>query len=192
MEQQNLIQRLKSCEEMPLFRKILLNQTSFEDEVENFYGYERWISHSRFGPYTYYKFNKKENKENYEKYPKDLVDILNHTVDTPFCVEKLEYKRVRDDYNNAYKENKKRTRITMLGTLGVVPSLSLVNAETPYPLTGIVMSCIFLTIAIKYLIAKNKYGENYKELKRLSATAQTLDDNMEQYRLNFIKEKLNE
>ncbi len=192
MTQINLIQRLKECEEMPLFKKVLLNQTSFEDEIEKFYGYERWISHGRYGDYTYYKLNKKENKENYGKYPRDLVDILNHTVDTPFCVEKLEYKRVRDDYDNAYRENKKGTRITMLGTLGVVPSLSLVHAETPYPLIGIAMSSIFLTIAIKYLIAKNKYGEDYKELKRLSATAQTLDDTMEQYRLNFIKEKLNE
>ena len=141
MTQINLIQKLKECEEMPLFRKVLLNQTSFEDEIEKFYGYERWISHGRYGDYTYYKLNKKG------------------------------------------------TRITMLGTLGVVPSLSLVHAETPYPLIGIAMSSIFLTIAIKYLIAKNKYGEDYKELKRLSATAQTLDDNMEQYRLNFIKEK---
>ena len=191
MNSQNLIRRLKECDDMPLFRKILLNQTSFEDEIENFYGYERWISHGRFGAATYYKFNKKENKENYGKFPKDLVEILNQTVDTPFCVEKLEYKRVRDDYNNAYNEDKKRTRITMLGTLGVVPSLSLVHAETPYPLIGIAMSSIFLIIAAKSLFTENKYGGDYKELKRLSATAQTLDDNIEQYRLNFIKEKLN-
>lgn len=191
MTQINLIERLKQCEEIPLFRKILLNQTSFEDEIENFYGFERWISPGRFGASTHYIFNKKENKENYGKCPKDLVEILNHTVDIPFCVEKLEYTRVRDDYNNWNKENKKGTRITMLGTLGVLSSLNLVHAETPYPLIGIAMSSIFLTIAIKYLIAKNKYGEDYKELKRLSATAQLLDDNLEQYRLNFIKEKLN-
>ena len=187
MIQQNLIHRLKQCEEMPLFKKVLLNQTSFEDEIENFYGYERWISHGRYGDYTYYKFNKKENKENYGRYPKDLIEILNHTVDTPFCVEKLEYKRVREDFNTI-SNNNLNPFLFLSGTV-----YSLLSIPATYSENYLLSLSLIILGGGMYISSMKKHPITgaYKELKRLSITAQILDDNVEQYRLNFIKEKLN-
>ena len=186
METQNLIQRLKQCEDMPLFRKVLLNQTSFEDEIENFYGYERWISHRRFGPYTYYQFNKKENKENYDKYPKDLVDILNRVANKPFDIEKLKYNKVREDFK-AISNNNFNSELFLVGTSVSLTSIPATYAENYLlSLSSIILGGIVYTYSMR---KKSIENGAYQELKRLSTLAQTLDEHMEQYKLNVIKEK---
>lgn len=208
MENKNLIQRLKECEDMPLFRKIIIGETSFIKEITDFYNCEiflnvysgrgflpekitsdynsnRFLENYKVWPSVKYKFQE-DNISKYGRSPKDLIAILNHTTDISFDTTKLEYDKIKEK-RNLKKDEKLKKKITACGAI----------ATTTFFLSSI-FNHVEIAIPIEILIlgymlsnppqpSQNQLEIN--ELNKLIYHAKLADSQMWNYRLELLKER---
>ena len=188
MEQQNLIQRLKECEEMPLFREVLIGETTFKEEVEIFYGYTSWYEYGfRGGRSLNFTFqNKKRRKK--EEYPTDLVLIMNKVTNPLLDIKKLKYEEVIDDYFIWESKQKFADLLVGASVLPLIISL-LIFAKNDMDITGAIGTMCSSSLMCYGIKSKPKKNYNYFEFKKLYSSAIYLDQIIPQYNKEYFKEK---
>jgi len=209
METQNLLQRLKQCEEMPLFRKIIVGDTSFMKEITDFYSCKAFLSvysgrgflpeqitsnynNSRFienykvWPSMSYKFQDDDTTK-YETFPTDLITILNHISDIPFDTSKLQYNKLRGEKRNLKEDKNLKRKYATCGAIATTTFFlsSIFNyLEIAIPIEMII---------IGYLLNNPpKAPQNQLEINELNNLvyhAQLADNQMWNYRLELLKER---
>ncbi|MBI2043706.1 hypothetical protein HYT25_04935 [Candidatus Pacearchaeota archaeon] len=192
--------------ESPIVRNVLSQDTTFKDEVEDFYDLSNWEEWTpgRSGipsmPYTEYDLGK-ENPNKRGTYPTNLVEIVESFSEDTFDVNKLKYEVVRKDYQRWNDSSRKGKRIAL--TLGGIIA-TVAGSVSGAPLffyeksliggilvtTGVVAGYYGLTRAMNLPAPKGTNNELW-EYERLHETAQEADSFVdEHYRNYFIRKAL--
>ena len=209
MEQQKLIERLKQCEEMPLFRKIIIGDTSFIKEINNFYNCEpflhvysgrgflpekitsnynstRFIENYKVWPSMSYKFQNNDISK-HGTYPVDLISILNHISDTPFDIIKLQYEKVNGEKRSSEEDENLKKKMIACGAIAT--TAFFLSSIFNHLEIGVSIEALIIAYMLSNPPQPPQNQLEINELNKLVYHAQLADSQMWTYRLNILKEK---
>ena len=194
--------------ESSLVRGVLSEDTTFVNEVENFYDLsaeERCIEAPGIvlGSYTHFEAGER-NQRKIKKSPEDLVKILQKFDEKPFDSNKLRYKAVREDYDRWHDPSRKKMvkrTASFLGSIAITATGSIYGASS-FMNDNLLIGGISVVAGLaggygllrkaSYLQTPKGTNNELKEYGRLRKTAGIADDFMdEHYKTHFIRGMLN-
>ena len=193
--------QIERHERHPLVLKILSQRTTFQGEVENFYGLSTWLGYfPRGGLVREFRFEYEDSTKK-GKFPRDLVEVLGAFSPEQLDSSKLEYNSVREDYErwNATSRKVKRGILGAGSMLSAIGGLSACligaiegNPEIAVP-GGIIGAGGMGTVLWTILYYPKPKGSNDElgEYLKLHNSAQIADGFMENhYRKHFVRKVL--